>query len=95
MDKWLKRINCTSRESSTATTSQPTCEEANASNNNPGYSSTLPSNFDLDAGSSADVASEAVSIATDSGVGCRVSLCKKAYSASLRQEDDLVKKAQI
>ena len=66
MAKWLKRINCPSRGTSTATTSQPTVEDALASDNNPGYSSTSRSTFDRDASSSANVASEAVSIATDS-----------------------------
>ncbi|CAK6975887.1 unnamed protein product [Scomber scombrus] len=65
MDKWLKRINCPSRGTSTAITSQPTVEGALSSDNNPRYSSPSRSTFDRDA-SDAPVASQSASIATDS-----------------------------
>ena len=67
MDKWLKRINCPSRGTSTAATSQLTVEGALSSDNNPHYSSpSTSSTFDRDA-SDAPVAGHAESIATDSG----------------------------
>ena len=66
MDKWLKRINCPSSGTSTATTSQPTVKGALSSDNNPGYSSPSTSTCDRDA-SDAPVAGQADSIATDSG----------------------------
>ena len=65
MDKWLKRINCPSRVTSTAITRQPTVEGALSSDNNPRYSSPSRSTFNQYASSDAPVASQAASIAKD------------------------------